>query len=1380
MALGNGESKVSVIIPVYNAEKYLCQCLDSVVNQTLKDIEIICVDDASTDSSKSILDQYAMQDSRVRVIYYSKNKSASQARKDAVLSSKGQYIIFLDADDSLELSACKNLSDMMDKYRVDIIQFGTFVDALPTVKDSTVKFFTQFAKPYRGFLYGKEIFDGCFKERKFRFTLWNKIYTSELCKKAFSYIKDGFYPKAQDLYAFFILAWFAESYYGVDKKFYHYNYGRGITGVAHQTTLAEFKRHCSQSLVAQECKNFLIAENCFETYQDIWKTLNQDLLNECVNHFVYFIESGKEAEAFSILIDSWGIEPVIYTFENKYPKQKKEILAKIPKNVDVDSEIFKAYIKNDLELVENSDAIIPEGFKKVTPIVFATNDKYSLYAGVAIQSILENADPNVFYRIYILHSGIAPYHVQSLEQISSHQATVRCLNVSKLIDSKNVVLYKKAHFSEEIFFRFLIAEIFSFYDKVIYLDCDLIVTTDISTIIPSNAEMQDNLIAAVCNSLSRVGRERIKSNFKLPPEKYFNSGVLVINVKQWIQEDIAEQCFHKLQTIPEKRLVCPDQDILNIICEDRVFYLAPEWNFYWHLVYGNEELVTIYAPIAEKVGENFKILHYASNVKPWSSPQLPLAKYFWKYARHSSFYEEIIQHNFATNEIVPAVPVASSMDVNTKSASENQNVEMLQRRIRYLEQQLTLAHQEIGNIHNSWSYKCGRFITFIPRKIRGGIRCYKEHGFSYTVQRLFAHLRLIPDPYKRNKNTSLSNIWVFRIIRGGFRCLQENGFRYTFHRVLIHLHLAQDGISVRTPAPSNAKTINNPVLELGCSTSPHTPELIVSLTSFPGRINTVHKTINTILQQTERPDRVILWLAEEQFPNKNNDLPNELLNLQQHGLEICWCNDIRSYKKLIPTLRLYPEAVIVTADDDVYYSQNWLELLYQSYKKWPNFIHCHRDTKIYLEGNEFKTIPGGKEKYPCPTYLHKLVGIGGVLYPPHCLHPDVLNEHLFTTLAPTNDDIWFWLMGVRVNTKILVVDNNIPQPKYVEGTQEGECLTKINDRGQNLFWVDFHRVLSSFPEIEQKLYNEFKFVSQYIEIYKEKAKNYEYYSALDPRRYAAALSVWYHYVTGDWLNLDKPITFNEKIQWLKLYDSTPLKTRLADKYLVRDWVKEKIGDQYLIPLLGVWDKFDDIDFDKLPNSFVLKANHGCSWNIIVRDKSKFDIEDARKKFAVWMRMNFAFKFGLELQYLNIPPKIIAEEYLENGNEDLYDYKVFCFNGKADSVMFLSERQKGLKMAFYDLNWNKLPFTYSFPRNEDDIPRPKNLDLLIQLSEKLAEGFACVRVDFYILNDGTLKFGEMTFTSAGGSCKWNPPEQNRIYGDLIKLPPKSPIPERKVW
>ena len=293
-------------------------------------------------------------------------------------------------------------------------------------------------------------------------------------------------------------------------------------------------------------------------------------------------------------------------------------------------------------------------------------------------------------------------------------------------------------------------------------------------------------------------------------------------------------------------------------------------------------------------------------------------------------------------------------------------------------------------------------------------------------------------------------------------------------------------------------------------------------------------------------------------------------------------------------------------------------------------------------------------------------------------------------------------------------------------------------------------------------------------------KDYAYYSTLPPEKFPEELKLWYKRVMKEELDLDNPKTYNEKIQWMKLYDSTPLKTRLADKYLVRDWVKKKIGEEYLIPLLGVWESFDEIDFDKLPNQFVLKANHGCGWNIIVKDKSTFDKEEARKQFDVWMHTNFAFKWGLELLYMNIPPKIIAEEYLENNDDDLYDYKVFCFDGKAESVMFLSNRQQELRMSFYDLQWNKLPFVYSHPQNLDEVPKPKNLELMINLAEKLAEGFPHVRTDFYVLNDGSIKFGEMTFTSASGTCKWNIPEQDEVYGDLIKLPPKSPIPMRLIY
>lgn len=282
---------------------------------------------------------------------------------------------------------------------------------------------------------------------------------------------------------------------------------------------------------------------------------------------------------------------------------------------------------------------------------------------------------------------------------------------------------------------------------------------------------------------------------------------------------------------------------------------------------------------------------------------------------------------------------------------------------------------------------------------------------------------------------------------------------------------------------------------------------------------------------------------------------------------------------------------------------------------------------------------------------------------------------------------------------------------------------------------------------------------------------YNYYASIENNKYRREIELRYKNIMGKPIDLDNPVTYCEKIQWLKLYDSTELKTRLSDKLLVRDWVKEKIGEKYLIPLIGSWEDFDDIDFSAFPNKFAIKANHGCGYNLIVKNKEVFDIDTAKLKFKRWLSTNFAFN-SLEIHYKNIKPMILAEEYLENYDDDLYDYKVWCFNGKAEYIMFLADRNNELKMVFYDREWNKMPFVYSHPQYENDVKRPDNLEEMLEISEKLAEGFAHVRVDFYRLNDGTLKFGEMTFTSASGICEWNPPKYDKILGDMIILPKKS--------
>jgi hypothetical protein len=278
-------------------------------------------------------------------------------------------------------------------------------------------------------------------------------------------------------------------------------------------------------------------------------------------------------------------------------------------------------------------------------------------------------------------------------------------------------------------------------------------------------------------------------------------------------------------------------------------------------------------------------------------------------------------------------------------------------------------------------------------------------------------------------------------------------------------------------------------------------------------------------------------------------------------------------------------------------------------------------------------------------------------------------------------------------------------------------------------------------------------------------------------KYPEILSDSYFSYTGEKLNLDNPCTFNEKIQWLKLYDSTPIKTRLSDKFLVRDWVKEKIGAAYLIPLPGgggVYDSFDEINFAALPERFVLKTNHSSGWNIIVKDKAKLDINDARHKINYWMHTNYAYyNTLLELNYRDIKPKIIVEQYLENdiSGEDLRDYKFLCFGGEPKYVWIDVDRYTNHKRYIYDLEWNQLPLSFNYPVGDKILSPPSNFNEMIRLARILCEGFCFTRVDLYSVCN-KVYFGEMSFAIAAGVGKFEPEEWGIIWGNMIKLPVKN--------
>ena len=258
--------------------------------------------------------------------------------------------------------------------------------------------------------------------------------------------------------------------------------------------------------------------------------------------------------------------------------------------------------------------------------------------------------------------------------------------------------------------------------------------------------------------------------------------------------------------------------------------------------------------------------------------------------------------------------------------------------------------------------------------------------------------------------------------------------------------------------------------------------------------------------------------------------------------------------------------------------------------------------------------------------------------------------------------------------------------------------------------------------------------------------------------------------TGRKLNLDNPKTFDEKMQWLKLYGGSPLRTFLIDKITAREWVAQKVGGKYIVPLLGVWNSFDEIDFDNLPKRFALKCNHGAGYNIIVHDKKQLDIFGAKSKVDGWMHENYAYGHMMELQYEDIVPKVFAEEYIESSGGDVYDYKIYCYDGEPLYTQLLCDRAVGLRMAYFDNEWNKQGFRNSqHAFIVENLERPGNFDEMLDVARTLSKGFPFVRVDLYRLDDGTIKFGEMTFIPAGGRIEWTPASADVMLGKPLVLP-----------
>ncbi len=282
------------------------------------------------------------------------------------------------------------------------------------------------------------------------------------------------------------------------------------------------------------------------------------------------------------------------------------------------------------------------------------------------------------------------------------------------------------------------------------------------------------------------------------------------------------------------------------------------------------------------------------------------------------------------------------------------------------------------------------------------------------------------------------------------------------------------------------------------------------------------------------------------------------------------------------------------------------------------------------------------------------------------------------------------------------------------------------------------------------------------------------YDKLPDREY---LEKKFYAMLGYSLDLTNPQTFNEKLQWLKLYDRKPDYTMMVDKYKVREYIKEKLGEEYLIPLLGVWDNAEDINFDKLPNRFVLKCNHNSGLGMyICKDKSKLtekQIKVIRKNLTKGLQQDY-YLTGREWPYKDVPRKIIAEKYMEDETGQLRDYKFYCFNGEPKIIMINSDREiEKTKADYFDMDFNWIDLKWGYEHALVKPSKPINFEKMKELAVVLSKNIPELRVDFYEVNN-KIYFGELTFFDGSGFDKIEPEEWDEKLGDWIILPQKSEL------
>ncbi len=586
---------ISVIIPVYNASKTLDKCLESVVRQTFKDLEIICVDDGSTDDSAEKLAGWQQKDDRIKVLRQ-ENKGGGIARNKGLKQATGEYVHFLDSDDSLQLKAYKYMYDKIHNTKADVCfcQYY-YIDAITGKKSKSNIFYRcpEIALEESFWIKGNEnVF--------FYISIvpWNKLY------------RRAFLLKGKGI-------WFEEVKSANDRLFYF-------------RLLAADPVIC---FVDRPLVNYMVNHNP----SSLSNLQTVQTWNDRLRTFAGIVSLFNDENLRRIAVDVCFCD--LYNLYVKKlsaltPAIKNEVCKFLKQNNIEEKDILSVEKRSFYRLLVNCQPTIP--------VVFSSNNNYLPYLAVTLESMLANADKNCFYDIFIFYDAVS-YELKELlaEEMEKYPNTsVTFVNVNRYIDNK--ILYSRAHYSKEMYYRLLIPELLAHYPKALYLDCDLLVEGDISRLYEQ--DIAGCLLAAVRNYTNLPMAKYVANVLKLETKDYFNSGVLLFNLEECRRFSLKEKCLDTLQNFAQ--LVCPDQDLLNLCCRSKVFFLDMSWNVMWHHLLRpfvhKINLSPEQAAEYEKAVRFPQIIHYTTGYKPWNYQENILADRWWRYAIQSPFYHGIV------------------------------------------------------------------------------------------------------------------------------------------------------------------------------------------------------------------------------------------------------------------------------------------------------------------------------------------------------------------------------------------------------------------------------------------------------------------------------------------------------------------------------------------------------------------------------------------------------------------------------------------------------------------------------------------------------------------------------------------------------------------